>query len=239
MDSQGFVPLHFIASFKRIKHLTEDMNLIRFACQSLNTIDYMPGDEGKEKVRASGHWGQWVLAMDQRDESAKNDGPVDSNGLSSLQQSDGTTTNTEINNNTTSVGLNGIVNGNAMDAAPFIQPGAAYDYQMVETPISAAVDEAHPNHASNMAPRHIEPQPSIEVKNEVGEGEVTQSQPQPQLQNGPGFVSVSPDQQENMFTNQQTEHLTVVLRDNTEGASQSHHPSFLPTLRGGAGDFHQ
>ncbi|KAL9624821.1 MAG: hypothetical protein Q9160_000867 [Pyrenula sp. 1 TL-2023] len=264
MDSQGFVPLNFIAGFKRIKTLTEDMNLIRFACQSSNNIDYMPGDEGKEKVRANGHWRQWVLVMDQRDESAKNDGPVDSNGLSSLQQLDGTTASAGINNNPRSVESNGPVNGDVTESTPFAQSEAAYDYQIVDTPVSAAVNEAIPNHANNMAPRHVEPEPSNESKDEMNEGEVAQSQPQPPLQNGLGFVSVSPDQQENMFTNQQTEHLTVVWRDSTEGAGQSHqyfaptesrtfsngsldnntlaeqshHPNFPPTLPGGASDLH-
>jgi la-related protein 1 len=75
MDSQGFVLLSVIASFKRIKTLTEDMELLRAVCRQLKTVDYRPGDDGLDRLRKREKWEQWVLSMEMRDPSAQNDGP--------------------------------------------------------------------------------------------------------------------------------------------------------------------
>ena len=76
MDSQGFVLLSFIANFKRIKSLTEDMDLLRFVCRQLKNVEYRPGEDGSDRLRKREKWEQWVLNMDMRDSSAQNDGPV-------------------------------------------------------------------------------------------------------------------------------------------------------------------
>src|SRR5204863_2766403 len=75
MDSQGFVLLSVIASFKRIKTLTEDLELLRGVCGQLKTVDYRPGEDGLDRLRKREKWEQWVLSMDMRDPSAQNEGP--------------------------------------------------------------------------------------------------------------------------------------------------------------------
>ncbi|KAL6717922.1 hypothetical protein ACLMJK_004007 [Lecanora helva] len=74
MDSQGFVPLDLLAKFNRIKQLTNDMDLIRSACQHLQAILYVNVD-GIDRVRKREGWQQWVLRMEERDPSAQNEGP--------------------------------------------------------------------------------------------------------------------------------------------------------------------
>ncbi|KAF3893772.1 La domain-containing protein, variant 1 [Trichophyton interdigitale] len=75
MDSQGYVLLSVIASFKRIKSLTEDMELLRFVCRQLRNVEYRPGEDGVDRLRKREEWAQWVLSMDERDPSARNEGP--------------------------------------------------------------------------------------------------------------------------------------------------------------------
>lgn len=75
MDSQGFVPLSFIANFKRIKNLTEDFELLRHCSRQLRNAEYQSGEDGVDRLRPREKWEQWVLSMEQRDPSARNDGP--------------------------------------------------------------------------------------------------------------------------------------------------------------------
>ena len=75
MDSQGFVFLDLLAQFNRIKQLTNDMDLIRQACLHSQTIEYVNVD-GIDRVRARQGWDQWVLRIEDRDASARNDGPA-------------------------------------------------------------------------------------------------------------------------------------------------------------------
>ena len=75
MDSQGFVLLDFVAKFNRIKQLTHDMDLIRNACHHSPTIEYVSVD-GIDRVRVRQGWEQWILAMENRDTSARHDGPT-------------------------------------------------------------------------------------------------------------------------------------------------------------------
>lgn len=57
MDSRGWVPIPLIASFNRVKRLTQDVNLVRDAL-TLSTMVEVNGDY----VRLSNdHWRQWVL----------------------------------------------------------------------------------------------------------------------------------------------------------------------------------
>lgn len=76
MDSQGFVFLSFIAGFKRIQALTQDFELLRFACQESELIDIIKGDDGVDRLRRQEGWEKWVLTMDERDESVRNAGPT-------------------------------------------------------------------------------------------------------------------------------------------------------------------
>ncbi|KAI1375560.1 hypothetical protein F4677DRAFT_446183 [Hypoxylon crocopeplum] len=76
MDSQGFVPLGVIASFKRMQEIAQDYQLIRIACDNSPHIEFVVTDEGLDKVRRREQWQPWVLNMHLRHPSAQNDGPV-------------------------------------------------------------------------------------------------------------------------------------------------------------------
>ncbi|KAJ5995466.1 Winged helix-turn-helix transcription repressor DNA-binding [Penicillium waksmanii] len=74
MDSQGFVPLGVIASFKRVKSLTEDFELIRHISRQLRTVEYQTGEDGVDRLRPRERWAQWILPYDQREPSAQHEG---------------------------------------------------------------------------------------------------------------------------------------------------------------------
>ncbi|KAI1807355.1 hypothetical protein F4811DRAFT_13743 [Daldinia bambusicola] len=74
MDSQGFVPLNVIASFKRMQEIA-DYQIIRIACDTSPHIEIIITDDGHEKVRRRENWEQWVLEMGSRFSHAQNDGP--------------------------------------------------------------------------------------------------------------------------------------------------------------------
>lgn len=76
MDSQGFVPLHFIASSKRVRQLTDDMDIVRAVCEFSVELDFAVGDDGIERVRRSQGWESFLLPLGERDESARNSGPA-------------------------------------------------------------------------------------------------------------------------------------------------------------------
>jgi hypothetical protein len=44
MDSRGFVPLRFIANFKRVQLLTQDIDLLRSICMGPDNFDIDFGD---------------------------------------------------------------------------------------------------------------------------------------------------------------------------------------------------
>ncbi|KAF5018745.1 hypothetical protein F66182_9262 [Fusarium sp. NRRL 66182] len=76
MDSQGFVPLHFITAFKRMQELSADMNFVRAVCEDSIEVDYVVGDDDGERLRRREGWQKFVLPMDERDELARNKGPL-------------------------------------------------------------------------------------------------------------------------------------------------------------------
>ncbi|RAL00343.1 La domain family [Aspergillus ibericus CBS 121593] len=78
MDSQGYVTLAFIANFKRIKSLTDDFELLRHCSRQLRTVEYIQSEDGLDRLRPRERWEDWVLPQEQRDPSARNDGPIPS-----------------------------------------------------------------------------------------------------------------------------------------------------------------
>lgn len=75
MDSQGYVFLSVLAKFNRIRQLTQDLELIRYVCLQSPQIEYTTGSDGFDRLRKREGWQQWILAMDERDPSVQNDGP--------------------------------------------------------------------------------------------------------------------------------------------------------------------
>lgn len=75
MDSQGFVYLSFIANFSRMQKLTSDLELIRVAAEGSEIIELAQGSDGIDRLRARNGWESWVMPMEHRAPSAKNEGP--------------------------------------------------------------------------------------------------------------------------------------------------------------------
>ena len=69
MDSQGFVFINVIAGFKRMQHLTLDLEVIRAACDESRHVNFVVGEDGLERVRRLEGWRHWILPMEDRDES--------------------------------------------------------------------------------------------------------------------------------------------------------------------------
>ncbi|KAL1864270.1 hypothetical protein VTK73DRAFT_6019 [Phialemonium thermophilum] len=76
MDSKGFVPLSVIANFNRMRDLAPDLDAIRLACEQSDKIDYVVGEDHVERLRLHDKWDRFVLSMEEREEEARNDGPV-------------------------------------------------------------------------------------------------------------------------------------------------------------------
>jgi la-related protein 1 len=76
MDSQGFVYLEVIASFNRVKSLTQDWELLKQVCLQSNLIEIRVGEDGKERVRKSHDYEQFVLPMPDRFPAARHEGPT-------------------------------------------------------------------------------------------------------------------------------------------------------------------
>ncbi|OAP54421.1 hypothetical protein AYL99_11522 [Fonsecaea erecta] len=79
MDGQGYVPLSVIANFKRIKTLTEDnmtIESLRYVCQQVKSVEFLPGADGEDRLRRREGWRDFVLPVEERFESARNEGPL-------------------------------------------------------------------------------------------------------------------------------------------------------------------
>lgn len=79
MDSQGWVPLSVIANFKRIKTLTEDnmtLETVRYVCQTVKSVEFLPGPDGEDRLRRRDNWRDFVLPYEERFESARHEGPI-------------------------------------------------------------------------------------------------------------------------------------------------------------------
>ncbi|KAJ5145453.1 Winged helix-turn-helix transcription repressor DNA-binding [Penicillium bovifimosum] len=74
MDSEGFVPLSVLASFKRVKLLTEDFELLRHVARQLRTVEFQTSEDGVDRLRPREKWQQWVLPVDQREPAAQHNG---------------------------------------------------------------------------------------------------------------------------------------------------------------------
>ncbi|ROW11389.1 hypothetical protein VMCG_01084 [Cytospora schulzeri] len=76
MDSQGFVPLEFIADFSRVRGISQrNLNLVREACADSQEVEYVFGD-GEELLRRREGWEKYVLPEDKRKENARKPGPT-------------------------------------------------------------------------------------------------------------------------------------------------------------------
>ncbi|OAQ61334.1 La domain-containingfamily [Purpureocillium lilacinum] len=67
MDSQGFVDLHFVAAFKRMRELTTDMNMIRTACEASTEVEYIISENANERLRRISNRQDFLLLVEDRD----------------------------------------------------------------------------------------------------------------------------------------------------------------------------
>jgi la-related protein 1 len=81
MDSQGFVPVTVIASFKRVQTILQDipeaqhLDYVLDASMRLENVEVFQCDDGVYRLRSRQSPTQWVLKMDERDELGQSDGP--------------------------------------------------------------------------------------------------------------------------------------------------------------------
>lgn len=77
MDSQGFVKLHVIAGFKRIRDLLTSNgggpDLLRAACAHSDLIEFVLGEDSVDRVRNREKWGKFILKSSERIEELQND----------------------------------------------------------------------------------------------------------------------------------------------------------------------
>ncbi|KUM64082.1 hypothetical protein ACN42_g2981 [Penicillium freii] len=125
MDSQGFVPLNVLASFKRVKSLTEDFELLRHVARQLRSVECQTGEDGVDRLRPRDKWQQWVLPLEQREPSAQHDGAAPARK---------TDENTPVHNHSETV-----INGSAPQ---FVPNGVAHD---VKTSLSSTAPEFMPS----------------------------------------------------------------------------------------------
>lgn len=76
MDSQGFVYLEVIASFNRVKNLTQDWELLKQVCLQSEVVEIRVGEDGKERVRKIHDYQQFILPMEDRFPAARHEGPT-------------------------------------------------------------------------------------------------------------------------------------------------------------------
>lgn len=153
MDSQGFVLLSVIANFKRIKSLTDDLDMVRHVCGRLRTVEYRPGEDGLDRLRKRDKWEQWVLSMETRDLSAQNDGPPPLNYSRPEMYVDGTSDARAQEGQRIATDEISLVNGSQQDLRSLIDPAAPYpvtngsginDTQFTQTPLSSVAPEFNP-----------------------------------------------------------------------------------------------
>ncbi|KAJ5698466.1 hypothetical protein N7462_000471 [Penicillium macrosclerotiorum] len=134
MDSQGFVPLGVIASFKRVKSLTEDFEMLRHVSRNLRNVEYQTGEDGVDRLRPKERWGQWILPVDQRDPSAQHEGAPPATHTGKTDE------NTPLNNNH----ADGTPNGSAHHGSrQFIPNGTAS--RQAPTSLSSTAPEFMPS----------------------------------------------------------------------------------------------
>ena len=162
MDSQGFVFLTVLMNFNRIKLLTTDVELVRYVCRMSTEIEFQTGLDGIDRVRKAEGWQQWVLSIEDREPTARNEVPVPmqqvqlpppmsweayraSNGMSTLSP----LATFPIVPNRMGISTAQTTNGVTLISASTLPDGVANDYSnnglITQTPLSAAVPDFTPH----------------------------------------------------------------------------------------------
>lgn len=67
--------LALLAGFSRMRSLTADLEIIKYACFQTPELEVRTDADGQDKIRRKTEWEQFVLPIEERDASARNDGP--------------------------------------------------------------------------------------------------------------------------------------------------------------------
>lgn len=155
MDSQGFVFLSVLAKFNRIKQLTTNYATIQQVCVNSPNIEYYdPRVDGIDRVRKRDGWQQWVMKMEDRDQSAQSDGPPPRHPYPSMNDSHHTFDDASTISPRSSAMDNSPENFQyqSLDnvAPPYDQAGPmgasnGSDASAIRAPLSAAVSEFSPS----------------------------------------------------------------------------------------------
>ncbi len=156
MDSQGFAFLNLVMGFNRIRQLTSDVELIRYVCRMSQVIEIQTGMDGIDRVRKAEGWQQWVLNLDERDPTVRNETPVvmqqppmydpfrTQGGAPVLSpRSSGTPGQTRVGLVGTQT-MNGITPLSPPSVPEAMQNGYVSNGQISQTPLSAAVPDFTP-----------------------------------------------------------------------------------------------
>lgn len=76
MDGSGWVFLDVIASFRRMRELSQDQESLRFACSLSDKVEYVVGEDGVERLRSKDSWSKFVLREEDRVEHLRHNGPT-------------------------------------------------------------------------------------------------------------------------------------------------------------------
>ena len=219
MDSQGFVFLSVLTNFNRIKQLTSDIDLVRYVCLQAPSIELQTGADGFDRVRALDGWKQWVLSMGDREEDAKNEGPVQMHQPHVLQPQ-------------ILEGHHALGSRNGMSwRASFAAPSSRLDDSVFHT-LDGAVDDATPPFVQSL--------PHKVPNGEMTDAQITQTPlsaavpdfaPGLPLLNNHVLSQLEPQTPiENSFSDEQVESLMIVIRKPVTPATPFTPPS-LASLR--------
>ena len=204
MDSQGFVFLSVLVNFNRIKQLTSDIDLIRYVCLNSRPIEFQTGMDGVDRLRPREGWQQWVLSMDERDPTARNEGPAH------LQQARASNSHlTEGSHNT----------GGRYTTSPRSSFHAA----------SSRLDNGIFQSLNGVAPSFNPAAPASAANGQMSNGQINQTPLSAAVPDfAPGILPITnhgmspldPQAQvENSFSDEQVESLMIVIRKPTNSAT--------------------
>lgn len=230
MDSQGYVLLSVIADFKRIKALTDDMDMLRHVCGQLKAIEFRPGEDGVDRLRRKEGWEQWIRPIAERDPSARNDGPPTSSrpayrkqGSSERTHFAGPAFNAPAFRSTHSWTNDTHRDGSAIASSSTMHANAAvFDAHFSETPTSATVPDMPSADKKSMAK-----EAAVEVTEEQihSPGLTGTVDTNGSLSNGHSPIAQVPHE-DNVFPEEKIAELKVVVRS-PDALVPPMQPSFL------------
>ena len=237
MDSQGYVLLSVIAGFKRIKALTEDMDMLRHVCGQLKSIEFRPGEDGVDRLRRKEGWEQWIRPMSERVASARNDGPPATSYLyqkalhleaSQLPGSAYSTTNPMLGLQWNSAMLPETV-GQFQEPVTYSND-TVFDDPTTQSPVNTAVPELPSEDGFSLANGDTTVANHKEVVDDNGQ-HMSEGSPSTPPANGESLKALTKPEENDVFPNEKIAELTVVVRKNDALSPPLPPPFISPSTR--------